>query len=44
MLEGLDDAGRQRAIDNLHATTSAHATPEGVLFGSATWTITARKS
>jgi SAM-dependent methyltransferase len=44
MLQGLDDTGRQRAVDNLHASTSAHETPEGVLFGSSTWTITARRA
>ena len=43
MLEGLDEAGRQRAIDNLRASTSGHETPDGVLFGSATWTITASR-
>jgi hypothetical protein len=43
MLEGLDEAGRQRAIDNLHASTAAHETPDGVVFGAATWTITASR-
>ncbi len=37
MLEGLDDAGRARAIDALHATMAAHETPDGVLFESAAW-------
>ena len=37
MLEGLDDAGRARASDALHATVAAHATPDGVLFESAAW-------
>ncbi|HWC69068.1 MAG TPA: methyltransferase domain-containing protein [Acidimicrobiales bacterium] len=41
MLEGLDDAGRARALDALRATVAAHATPEGVLFGSVAWLITA---
>ena len=43
MLEGLDDAGRARAIDALHATMAAHATPDGVLFESAAWTIQATR-
>jgi SAM-dependent methyltransferase len=37
MLKGLDDAGRGRAIDALHATMAAHETPDGVLFDSAAW-------
>ena len=37
MLEGLDDAGRARAIDALHATMTAHETPDGVFFESAAW-------
>jgi SAM-dependent methyltransferase len=37
MLEGLDDAGRARASDALHATMAAHATPDGVVFESAAW-------
>jgi SAM-dependent methyltransferase len=43
MLAGLDAAGRNRAIDDLHATMQAHETSEGVLFGSAAWTITATR-
>jgi SAM-dependent methyltransferase len=43
MLGGLDDAGRARASDALHATMAAHATPEGVLFESAAWTIQATR-
>jgi len=43
MLGGLDDAGRARAIDALHATMAAHATPDGVLFESAAWTIQATR-
>ena len=42
MLDGLDDAGRQSAIDTLHATAAAHTTADdGVTFGSATWIVTA---
>jgi SAM-dependent methyltransferase len=43
MLEGLDDDGRTRAIDALHTTMAAHCTPDGVLFGSAAWTIHATR-
>jgi SAM-dependent methyltransferase len=43
MLQGLDDAGRARALDGLRATMAAHETPEGVLFGSAAWTIQATR-
>jgi hypothetical protein len=42
MLEGLDAAGRQRAIDGLHETMRDHETDAGVVFGSAAWTISAR--
>lgn len=40
-LDGLDEAGRARASDELHAAMAAHQTPDGVRFGSAAWTITA---
>ena len=43
MLQGLDDAGRARAIDALHTTMAAHATPDGVLFESAAWIIQATR-
>ena len=43
MLEGLDDAGRHQASAALHDTLAAHETPEGVLLGSAAWTISARR-
>jgi hypothetical protein len=43
MLEGLDDAGRRRASENLHASTSAHVTERGVEYGSAMWLITATR-
>jgi SAM-dependent methyltransferase len=43
MLQGLDTAGRARAIDALHATMAAHATSDGVLFESAAWTIQATR-
>ena len=43
MLEGLDDAGRARAIDALRATMAAHETPDGVIFDSAVWIIRATR-
>jgi SAM-dependent methyltransferase len=43
MLQGLDDAGRARAVDALRATLEAHHTPHGVLFDSAAWLVTARR-
>jgi SAM-dependent methyltransferase len=43
MLEGLDDAGRGRAVDALRATMAAHETSDGVVFGSAAWTIRATR-
>jgi SAM-dependent methyltransferase len=44
MLQGLDDSARAQAHANLRATLAAHATGEGVLFGSSTWTIRATRS
>lgn len=41
MLNGLDDTGRARALDDLRTTIATHETPDGVLYGSATWTIRA---
>ncbi len=43
MLDGLDDDGKRRAVDNLAATLTAHDTGHGVLYGSATWTIWATR-
>jgi SAM-dependent methyltransferase len=43
MLQGLDDAGRDRASDNLRATLSAHDNGRGVLFESAAWIVTATR-
>lgn len=44
MLEGLDDAARTEALDALLDTMRRHETPEGVLFDSAAWIITASRS
>lgn len=43
MLRDADDATRARGIDNLRDTMAAHQTADGVVFGSATWIITARR-
>jgi SAM-dependent methyltransferase len=43
LLEGVDDAGRARAMDNLRAAFEAAATPDGVLLGSSAWVITATR-
>jgi SAM-dependent methyltransferase len=43
MLEELDEPARARALDALRATLTAHETPEGVLFDSRAWLITAHR-
>ena len=43
MVDELDEDTRAQALDNLRATLAAHETPDGVLFGSASWVVTARK-
>jgi SAM-dependent methyltransferase len=43
LLEDLDDAGRQAALDRLRATVEAHATAEGIVFESAAWLVTAQR-
>jgi SAM-dependent methyltransferase len=43
MLQGLDDNGRTRALDNLRRTLTAHDTGHGVLYDSATWTTSAHR-
>ena len=40
----LDDAKKAEALDALRATIEAHATDEGVLFGTSAWIITARRA
>jgi hypothetical protein len=39
MLEALDDAARAQAVEHLRATLAAHVTADGVVYGSATWTV-----
>lgn len=43
MLDGLDDTGRAHALGGLQATLAAHDTGDGVLYGSAAWTIQATR-
>jgi SAM-dependent methyltransferase len=44
MLDGLDAAGRARALNALRASVDAHRTGDRVSYDSAAWIITARKS
>ena len=44
LLEGVDDAGRAEAMDNLRTAFEAAETTEGVLLGSSAWVITATKA
>ena len=37
MLDGLDDTGRNRALDALAATVAAHASSDGITFASGAW-------
>ena len=41
LLEGLDDAARERAVTDLRRRIEAHAGPDGIEFGSAAWLVTA---
>lgn len=43
LTEGLDDDVRRRALDRLRDRVAAHTTADGVLMGSASWLITARR-
>jgi SAM-dependent methyltransferase len=44
MLEGLDDAGRRRALDDLFTSLKEHETARGVEYQSAMWLITAARA
>ena len=41
MLQGLDDDARRGALDALRTSLAEHETPEGVLYGSRAWLVTA---
>jgi SAM-dependent methyltransferase len=43
MVSGLDDAARSQALDALRSTIKEHDTGDGVLFGSGTWLVRARR-
>lgn len=43
MLEGLDESGRRRALDDLRSVLRAHEGPDGVSFGSACWLVRAER-
>jgi SAM-dependent methyltransferase len=43
MLRDLDDEGRASALAALRASIEAHETPDGVLYASAAWIVTARR-
>lgn len=43
LLSGLDAAERRQALSRLRDVLDAHQTPDGVLFGSACWLVTARR-
>jgi hypothetical protein len=41
MLEGLDEASRAQALDDLRTTIADHETSDGVVYESAAWLTTA---
>jgi hypothetical protein len=43
LLADLDEGQKAEALDNLRANVAAHATPDGVVFGSTSWVMTARR-
>jgi hypothetical protein len=43
LLQGLDEATRERSLGALEAALAAHATVDGVVFGSGVFLISARK-
>jgi hypothetical protein len=43
MLDGLDEDRRAGALDALRTTIAAHETPQGVVYESAAWIITATR-
>jgi hypothetical protein len=43
LFDKLDDAGKRQAEANLHQVLAAHAGENGVLLGSGTWIVTARR-
>lgn len=43
LTEGLEDAAKQQALDNLRQRLAEHETANGVLMGSAAWLVTATR-
>jgi hypothetical protein len=43
MMEDLDEPAKAQAFENLRAAIAAHESPDGVVFRSAAWMMTARK-
>jgi len=43
LMADLDEPAKAKGLDNLRATVAAHETPDGVIFRSASWVMTARK-
>ncbi len=43
MLEDLDGETKAQALENLRSTIADHETPDGIVFRSAAWVVTARK-
>jgi hypothetical protein len=43
LLDGLDDRRREEAVAALRADLAGHLTDRGVLYGSATWLVRARR-
>jgi len=44
MLNGLDQPGQERAKSTLRSSLEAHASADGVAYGSATWIVTATRA
>jgi SAM-dependent methyltransferase len=44
LLGDLDDETRAKAMEGLRRVVDEHATPDGVLFGSSSWLVTAERS
>jgi SAM-dependent methyltransferase len=44
MIADLDSDDRRHALDDLKQRITAHQTPDGVVFGSAAWLVTANRS
>jgi len=42
LLDGLDETERARALENLRTAVVDHAAPDGVIFRSSAWVVTAR--